>query len=385
MKFNHEIFYNHIRPLHFRWAKTGLNQSQVDGLNFLLFQIERDEIWKSIESAAYAFATVAWETAWTFQPIDERGGYAYFERRYGFQTKVGKRLGNDEKGEGAKYHGRGNVQLTGETNYENAEERLRRYYPALIAEFEARTLQKFDLTDFPDQAKDPLIAYAIMALGMHQGWFTGKSFTSYKTNLYLNWRRIINGTDHNDEIAAIAEAFEKALRLSLISESNATDGNPADTPASKPAQNSQKSETNSQPSSLDEPAKHSIQNNTEDAPNSFALPSIGAVGEYVGKAQDGINTAKESLDKLKILKDALDTRATHTDSKKSLWSTIGQAAYQAVWAVVAFFLGIPKEVWLVVAVIVGIVGIFYLYRQISLGKMRETARLKLIEIADLLK
>lgn len=73
MKFNHEIFFNHIRPLHWRWCKTGLNQSQVDGLNFLLGQIERDPIWKNVETIAYALATTAWETAWTFQPIDERG------------------------------------------------------------------------------------------------------------------------------------------------------------------------------------------------------------------------------------------------------------------------------------------------------------------------
>ncbi len=102
----------------------------------------------------------------------------------------------------------------------------------------------------------------------------------------------------------------------------------------------------------------------------------------IEKAVETAQKAKDAIDNLKILKDVIDSRS---DGKKSLWSTILQAVYQAVWAVFAFFLGLPKEVWLVVALIVGIIGIFYLYRQISLGKMRETARLKLIEIADFLK
>ena len=109
-------------------------------------------------------------------------GKAYFIRRYGSQTKVGKRLGNDTPEEGADYAGRGDVQITGETNYEKAEAALREFYPEIVAEFERRTGKRFDLTvgdqpddkRDPDNAMDPAIAYAIMSFGMRTGMFTDR-------------------------------------------------------------------------------------------------------------------------------------------------------------------------------------------------------------------
>jgi putative chitinase len=90
-------------------------------------------------------ATTKHETADTFQPIHEYGSHAYFVRRYGSQTKIGKQLGNDTAEEGAIYAGRGDVQLTGETNYEKAEDALRSDYPDLVAQYEARTGKNFRL------------------------------------------------------------------------------------------------------------------------------------------------------------------------------------------------------------------------------------------------
>lgn len=156
-------------------------------------------------------------------------------------------------------------------------------------------------------------------------------------------------------------------------------------PTPNPAQTSS-AETARQSQISDESPAQPVQSIYEESPESLALPSLGG---YIGKAsekisqvQDTIAAAGEAADHLKVIKDAL---ASHDDGKKSLWSTVGQAVYQAVWAVIAFLIGLPLEVWIVVAVIVAVVGAFYLYRQISLGKIRETARLELIRVAELLK
>jgi predicted chitinase len=49
--------------------------------------------------------------------LREAGGAAYFERSYGPGTRRGKRLGNTQKGDGARFAGRGIFMLTGRTNY----------------------------------------------------------------------------------------------------------------------------------------------------------------------------------------------------------------------------------------------------------------------------
>jgi putative chitinase len=215
-KFNHDVFIGNFRPYFERFAP--LTPGRVASLNGLLSQIEQDNVWRCIEHIAYALATVMHETAYTFAPIDERGGFAYFERRYGWHTAVGKRLGNDAPGEGAKYHGRGDVQLTGETNYERLELDLRKNYAGLIADFEARTGQTFDLSEYPNQAKDAAIAYAIMAFGMYNGRFTGKSFGSFEVGAYASYRRIINGQDKAGVIAKHAMAFANSLSAAMVTE-----------------------------------------------------------------------------------------------------------------------------------------------------------------------
>lgn len=215
MQFNRAKFFSGYRTV---WG--GLSQQQVNGLNFLLSAIENDQYITRIEWASYELATTKHETADTFQPIHEYGGHAYFVKRYGGQTALGKRLGNDTPEEGADYSGEGDVQLTGEGNYEKAEAALRQYYPEVVAEFEARTGKTFDLTvgdqandkSDPENAGDPAIAYCIMSYGMRTGLFTGRKFT-VKTD-YKGWRAIINGTDKAGLIAGYAEKFEQILKTS---------------------------------------------------------------------------------------------------------------------------------------------------------------------------
>lgn len=232
MKFNHKKFFNGVR-LFLESQGRGLTQPRVNGLEFMLSAFEKDPHWADVRNISYAFATSCIETDWTFEPIQEYGSYARFEKLYGYKTKKGKELGNDAEGEGAKFSGKGYEQLTGESNYEKAENELRRQYPQLIASFETRTGQHFDLTDFPNQAKDREIAFAIMTLGMHQGWFTGKKLSDYitaqKTD-YKGARRIINGQDRAAEIAGFAREFEKILKSSIeatpLSENSYSDDSP---------------------------------------------------------------------------------------------------------------------------------------------------------------
>lgn len=65
------------------------------------------------------------------------------------------------------------------------------------------------------------------------------------------------------------------------------------------------------------------------------------------------------------------TVITRTDRAKSLWTTVVGTIWQTAWALIGFLAGLPREVWLVVAVIAALLMLFYLYRQIALGKIRE--------------
>lgn len=62
---------------------------------------------------------------------------------------------------------------------------------------------------------------------------------------------------------------------------------------------------------------------------------------------------------------------TRRDAAKSLWTTIVGTVWQAAWAVFGFIVGLPRSVWIVVAVIAGVLALGYLYRQITLGRIRE--------------
>jgi putative chitinase len=157
---------------------------------------------------AYALATAFHETAGTMQPIKEYGSTAYFTRMYdirGERPAKARELGNLQPGDGARYAGRGYVQLTGRTNYARATKELR-----------AKGLD-VDLVANPDDAMRPDVAAAVMVRGLMEGWFSGKSLNDYipaeaAKRHYENARRIINGTDRAEMIAGYAMTFDAALK-----------------------------------------------------------------------------------------------------------------------------------------------------------------------------
>jgi len=96
----------------------------------------------STPTAVATIATVAVETG-NFWPVKERGGPGYLTDLY--EGRVD--LGNNQPGDGARFRGRGFVQITGRVNY---------------TRYAAET--GHDLVGNPDLAMDPAVAADILAL-----------------------------------------------------------------------------------------------------------------------------------------------------------------------------------------------------------------------------
>jgi putative chitinase len=175
-----------------RTSFGGLQQQQVGGLDTLLSALEADSEVVDIRHAAYMLATVKHETGHSYKPIKEKGGPAWFKRYEGR-----KDLGNTHPGDGARFAGRGYVQLTGRTNYQ--------FFTDEIG---------VPLVDNPNLAMEPAIAYRIMSLGMREGHFTGKKLGDYIGDGfcdYLHARKIINALDQAARIEGYAKSFELIL------------------------------------------------------------------------------------------------------------------------------------------------------------------------------
>jgi len=112
------------------------------------------ETWPVIEEALEAegmddvpnriavLATMVTEVGPGLRPINEYGGPSYFTQMYEGRSD----LGNTRPGDGARFHGRGYIQLTGRANYRSYGERL-----------------GMPLEERPDMALEPEVGARVLA------------------------------------------------------------------------------------------------------------------------------------------------------------------------------------------------------------------------------
>ncbi|GJE13931.1 hypothetical protein FOHLNKBM_5000 [Methylobacterium longum] len=79
-----------------------------------------------------------------------------------------------------------------------------------------------DLLLHPEQVKTPRVSYEIMSYGVRTGFgfANGHKFNTYFRGEfcdYINARKMVNGLDHADEIAEIAQKLEYILNKSTLS------------------------------------------------------------------------------------------------------------------------------------------------------------------------
>lgn len=198
MKLNRKIFFDQIKvPLLF---SKGLRQSQVDGINAILDEWERQKH-TDLRWLAYMFATAYHETGREMQAVEENGkGHG---RKYGQRMK---HSGVFYRNVMHIFYGRGLVQLTWYENYE------------LMGR-----LLGVDLINHPELACRLDFAVKILFEGMLRGSssvgdFTGRCLEQYFNERFEDWvgaRKIINGTDCAEKIAEYGKTFHLAIKAAV--------------------------------------------------------------------------------------------------------------------------------------------------------------------------
>jgi putative chitinase len=172
----------------------------------LLRKLLLDERLDDDRWVAYIMATVAHETNYTFEPVQEAYWLSESARRRALRKYY-------------PWHGRGFVQLTWKYNYQKA----------------AKELNIPELATDPTLAMDWDVAYEILVEGMLEGWFTGKDLDDFINEDYCDYKRarkIINPRDYKTytPLANLAKKYEKKIheigRPFVIEEKNPFEGKP---------------------------------------------------------------------------------------------------------------------------------------------------------------
>lgn len=217
---------------------AALSPSQRDGMENLL-DIWRDYYsYDAIDLLSYNLATTYHETAYTMQPIEERGSRSYFDK-YEPGTRIGRALGNTTRGDGYRFRGEGHVMNTGRRNARKATQRLNEVFDLGI-----------DLEANPEKRGDPFISAHSLFLGNKEGWWTGRDLLDFLDGVdendaedlreYISARPVVNGTDKARKIGLHAVEFERALRAAgytprEVSRAEPAPGTSPDLPAPAPA------------------------------------------------------------------------------------------------------------------------------------------------------
>ncbi|MGN6352807.1 MAG: hypothetical protein ACTHLB_05425 [Parafilimonas sp.] len=156
-------------------------QPQVDGLNAILDEWEKDPANTDIRQLAYILATVFHETGKTMQPVKEWGGEDYLRKKSYYP-----------------YYGRDLVQTTWKENYEKV-----------------KAFSGVDVVAHPELIAQMPLAAQVAIKFMKKGHYTGKKLADYFNETKedaINARRIINGTYKAEIITGYYAVFKAALK-----------------------------------------------------------------------------------------------------------------------------------------------------------------------------
>lgn len=202
------VFFNHIKRSLF---KGRLKQVQVERIDAVLAELEYAAI-DDLGAWAYVLATGHHEAGqWLY--YKELGGVDYFTKLYDIQGQrpaKAKELGNVNKGDGARFCGRGPVGITGRNNYRRQSKKL-----------------GIDLESSPELAEQADIGARLLVEGMRDGDYRRRldgrpyklsDYFDSKRCDYIGARNIVNGgQDKAQLIAHYAQAYYAALELASSS------------------------------------------------------------------------------------------------------------------------------------------------------------------------